>query len=238
MSIKAFTRWLRTVQHELTRRDDPTADLVVPRRPPAKSVAKKGYEVQHVVETYSAISPWRYVAGNGHAFSDVQPVRDVICICAKTGMHLSELGRLARGEGRIEECPPGKEIVAIVTGPHKNGFLHPWALDAQCYAALKRLMARGNTPVNTFIHTCLERAAGIRGIPKINPGALRHSLATWARRNGKKVTAEGEGMSREDVAEMFGHDVKTNEKYYFEGEPKLANIPGLILEHPQDPPLV
>jgi hypothetical protein len=93
-------------------------------------------------------------------------------------MHLSEIDRLARGQGTIEPTPG--PIAAVIRVWHKNGRVHEQSVDAQTLAAALRLRSRGSAPTKSHLGKCLDLAARAIGLPAFNPGELRHSFATWA----------------------------------------------------------
>ena len=67
-----------------------------------------------------------------------QGVRDVLVLRCLTGMHHSEVERIARGECELREVNGGKSgIVAVVRFLHKSQYEHVQSLSAQAYAAAK-----------------------------------------------------------------------------------------------------
>lgn len=81
--------------------EDPTVSLKVPVTRPEKAVREKGYSIETAERLYRALSGWEFKNFNREdtrRTTDVQCVRDVLCIHAKTGMHGTEIERLARGE--------------------------------------------------------------------------------------------------------------------------------------------
>src|SRR3954467_6350017 len=82
VALKSFTAWLRE-SDRLPRAEDPTLDLKVPQAVAEKSVRPQGYTMAEVQRVYAEVAS--------------QVLRDTICLRAKTGMHDSEIGRVARG---------------------------------------------------------------------------------------------------------------------------------------------
>jgi integrase len=228
VALKSFSKWLRTERAELEYATDPSLGLRVPKAVPEKSVRPKGYAMETVERIYSNINAWT----NGTRTSDPQPIRDAVCLLAKTGMHLSEVDRLARGQGTIETTPG--PIAAIVRVWHKNGRVHAQSVDAQTLAAALRLRSRGSAPTKSHLGKCLDLAARAIGLTAFNPGELRHSFATWATQTGTEVRVTNGGVSLATVAAVMGHDVKTNRDFYNAATPALIQLP-LRLHHPDDP---
>ncbi|QRO01424.1 hypothetical protein JRI60_21590 [Archangium violaceum] len=108
--------------------------------------------------------------------TEVQCVRDVLCIHAKTGMHGTEIERLARGEGKVVVLEEPGEIAATVTFIHKSGNVHRQSIDRQTLAAVQRLQARGAAPVDSHIRRVVGRACKELGIEPVRFGEYRHSL--------------------------------------------------------------
>jgi integrase len=160
-----------------------------------------------------------------------------------TGLHVSEIERIAAGEGLVEPVEDGGEIAGKVTVRHKSGRTHVQAVGAQCFATLERIQKRGKIPAAAAWVTCLKRAARDasketgKKIERVLVANLRHTFVTLARQRGRLVYAKGtEGVPLSIVAQIVGHtDEKTTKTFYDASElPPLLVIPlGLI--HPGDP---
>lgn len=228
ISLKAWTAWLRSTG-QLASRDDPTLDMRVPAAVAARSRAPKWSRIEDVVALYRAI--------------DDQRVRDVLRIRATTGMHHTELARIAAGKGRIREVWDGP-IAAAIDFPHKSGKVHRLAISPATLGALRRYIDRQGPVRRTGwvseSHFCREvaRVAEAHGLAPCPPGQLRHSYATWARMAGELVQPSTSGLPIEAVAAALGHaSPETTRRYYDQSDrPAMVVIRGLDLEHPGDPP--
>lgn len=245
VALKAFTAWARETA-QLRRGDDPTVDLRVPPARAEKSLRPKGYPMRLVERLYAEISS--------------QALRDTICLRAKTGMHDSEISRIARGEARLKRLDDPSGIAGTITFRHKTGKVHVVSVDAQTFAAAERLAVRGPLSRNAA-KVMLDRVAirwhGCDGVTRkrtnargehvwetrpcpgcelFRPGELRHSFATWARAEGRLVRAREGGVPLAEVAAVMGHfSARTTATFYEGGEvPAMLALP-LRLEHAEDP---
>ena len=101
-ALKSFASWLRE-QGALSLAEDPTVSLKVPVTRPEKAMREKGYSIETTERLYRAISGWEYTNFSQETTrrtTEEQCVRDVLCIHAKTGMHGTEIERLARRRGQ------------------------------------------------------------------------------------------------------------------------------------------
>jgi integrase len=227
--LKALTAWMRE-EKGLRRQDDPTLDLKTPEIVPEKSVRAKGYPMRVVERVYAELGP--------------QEVRDVFLMRAKTGMHDTEIDRLARGEGvlrPVREDPSG--IAGVIAFPHlKKKQGHSLSVDAQTLAAAERLQLRGRGVTRMILKRAVDRACAAAKVePAIHPGQLRHSFATWATTVGEEVHAQNQrGVDLTKVAERMGHlGKRTTAMFYVDlnvSVPMMVKLP-LRLVHPEDPPL-
>ncbi len=124
IALKSFTAWLRQVEGVLPGAEDASLALKVPPARPEKAVREKGYSIAQIERLYRAISGWESAKfgwkGTGRV-TDVRPVRDVLCLHAKTGMHATEIERLARGEGTVTVLKEQGPIAATIRFVHKSG---------------------------------------------------------------------------------------------------------------------
>ncbi|WP_257455632.1 tyrosine-type recombinase/integrase [Archangium lipolyticum] len=221
ITLKSFFSWLRE-EDRIKASEDPTLALKVPPAVAEKGVRTKGYTMAQVEKLYAAVNS--------------QVVRDVLCLRAKTGMHNSEIERLASGKGELRVINDPSGIAGTARFLHKNGRVHIISLDAQGLAAAQRLQARGAAPGRNTVRESIGYASVRAGQSPLNPGELRHSFATWAKNEGTVVKATRGGVPLDVVASVLGHQSsRTTSKFYDGTEvPPLIAIP-LKLYHPQDP---
>lgn len=243
-ALKSFTAWLREVDASLQVGEDCTLALKVPPPRPEKARRaaageSKGYQLEDVERLYSAITGWesRKFGWKAGQLVDVQPVRDVLRLHCTTGMHATEIERLARREGTLRRLQGQGEIAATITFVHKSGRVHVQSVDAATAAAVERLQARGSAPVDSFVRKVVARAAAAAKLPgRIKLGALRHSFVTWSRTRGRLVTPTSAGVALEAVAAAIGHQsTRTTSMHYDETRvPPMVVVP-IKLGHRDDP---
>lgn len=225
--LKSFCSWLRDREDgpSLTTGNDPSLGLTVPPPRPAKALAPKGYTVELIERLYGAV--WR------------QDVRDVLRLRACTGMHHSEIERIAAGEGVLRRLDDRSGITGTVRFVHKSGKVHVLSLDLACFSAARRLQGFGRAPRDHIIAQVFERAArrlDPENPPKINPGELRHSFATWAPAVGIEVRPTKGGVPQALVSAVLGHESERTSRRFYVGTsvPPMIRIP-IRLDHPDDP---
>ncbi|SEU28755.1 tyrosine-type recombinase/integrase [Stigmatella erecta] len=239
-ALKSYTAWLREVEAVLPVSEDCTLALKVPAARPEKAIREKGYTIEEIQRLYRAINGWESAKygwrGTGRV-TDVQPVRDVLCIHAKTGMHSTEIERLARGEGKVTVLREHGVIAATIKFVHKSGRVHVQSIDHQTLAAVQRLQARGAAPVDSYIRKVVSRAAKSAGVEPVRFGELRHSFVTWASECGQEVRPRSGGLPLAAIAAVVGHQSVTTTKKFYENVkvPPMIKVP-ITLEHPEDPP--
>jgi integrase len=222
IALKSFFSYLRNEEGALSPAEDATLSLKVPPARPSKALAARAYDVALVERFYGAIAS--------------QAVRDLVCVLAKTGMHATEVDRVARGEGELRALRGHGEIAGLARLVHRNGEEHLQALDAQALAALRRLVARGQAPVDSFVRKeMLEAARSIRERP-LKIGRLRHSFIAWATTVGEEVRPTSGGVPLETVATIVGHRSPRTTRMFHRGwtVPPMVRLP-IRLEHPEDP---
>ena len=122
MSWKVFCSFLREELAVLPRGEDASLDLHAPPSKPEKAVREKGYSIERVEQIYTAISAWDSTRPGWEGRTpDVQAVRDCLVLHAKTGMHQTEVERLAKGKSKITEVEDEGEIAGTITFVHKSG---------------------------------------------------------------------------------------------------------------------
>lgn len=252
-ALKTLTGYLRGHLGTLKPSDDPTMALEVPQGEPEKvkrakaKKKRKGYEMADLEALYGAINGWesaKYgLKGTGKKV-DVQCVRDAILIHCKTGLHGTELERLAKGEdGDVKVLKGQGEIAATITFLHKKGKMHVQSIDKQTLGAVQRLQARKSAPAESYIKSVVRKALLSLGKDPhpdkdgIRIGELRHSVVTWGIEAGQKVyPKKGGGLSLEDMASIVGHESTrmTDTRYNNTQVPAMLKLP-LKLEHSDDP---
>jgi integrase len=224
VALKSLTAWLRW-RGDLKMHEDPTLALNVPqakRLGPAEKAAKV-YDIALLEKTYRALPN--------------QAVRDVFRVRMATGLHASEIARIARGEAMIRRLGKGP-IAATVDVRHKSGHDHRQSIDAATLAALDRLRVKNGLPTEKTFARSLDKAAEVTGSPVLI-GNLRHTFSTLATTCGRAVhPQETTGVPLEMVAQIVGHQSSATTKAFYLGTdiPPMITLP-LQLEHPNDPPL-
>lgn len=238
IALKSFFSFLREAEAVLAPADDATLGLKVPPPRPEKARRNKGYTMTEVEEVYRATSGWESPKLGGER-TDVQAVRDLIVLHSKTGMHRSEIERIARGECDLRTVEDHSEIRGVVRFVHKSGRVHTQSLDAQTLAAAQRLQLRGGAPADSWVRKVLRHTAKKLGRDPLKLGQMRHSFVSWAQLHGRLVRpTEAPGVHLSDIAATIGHhDSRTTSRFY-----DVANIKPMIvlpirLEHPEDPSL-
>lgn len=224
IAFKSFCSWL-VDEGELDPAANPGRWLTVPSD--RRTHELKAHSLEAVEKLYSVL-PTQYV-------------RDVLCLQAKTGMHGTEVARLAGGLGTLREVEDCAPIAGTIAFKHKTGALHVVSLDAQTLAAAQRLIVVGRAPSRHTIHEAVDLAAEKnkgKGVVALDFGALRHSFATWAHERGEEFRPKGVGVPLEKVAERLGHtNTRTTRLHYLDvSVPPMIIIP-IRLCHPDDPPL-
>jgi len=237
--LKSFCSWLREWDEgaALTMQNDPSLGLKVPPSRPEKARRAKGYPIELVEQLYAAV--WR------------QDVRDVLRLRACTGMHHTEIERIAADGGEVRRVEDASGIAGTVRFVHKSGNEHILSVDAASLAAVERIVAAGARPPSTrqsgpggcpkaeTAAQVFQRAAkrlDPANPPKLNPSELRHSFATWAEEVGSVIYPKGRGAPGELISAVMGHTEATTRKRFYSGVrvPPMICIP-IRLHHPDDP---
>jgi integrase len=222
VALKSFTAWLRE-EDRLRRNEDPTLDLKVPQPIAEKSIRVKGYAMPEVERVYAEVAS--------------QVLRDTLCLRAKTGMHDTEIARVANGQAVLRVINDPSGIFGTITFRHlKAGKVHVVSVDRQTFDAAQRLQTRGSPLSRNAAKVMLDRAAKRLGRQPLKPGELRHSFATWARAQGRIVRPTEGGVPLSEVAAVMGHMNHRTTKVFYEGNevPPMIILP-LNLRHPEDP---
>jgi len=225
IALKSFVSYLRDEEGAISVAEDATLSLKVPASRPGKRLTERAYELRLVERTYAAI--------------EVQAIRDLVCVLAKTGLHATEVDRLARGEGEVRALRDQGGIAGLARLIHKTGEEHLQALDAQALAALRRLVERGLCPVDSYVRKELRRAAGVVREGPLMIGRLRHSFVTWATTVGTEVRPTAAGVPLETVAAVVGHRSTRTTRRFYKGFaiPPMVQLP-IQLRHPDDPVVI
>lgn len=232
--FKSYCDWLVTKKKLLTSATNPSLDLKIEPERNARPIEERAYPVGYVEAVYSKIAS--------------QAARDVILLRVKTGIHVTELDRIAKGDrSEIKPLKDQGEIAAWTIFPHKKGKPHAQSLDAQSLAALERLRARGKCPDKSYLGRALKRAAqevtketGVKQ-PAPELGRLRHCFTTWGR-DGRLVYPHLKNkIPLEIIGAVMGHakNSKMTGGRYDGSEmeiPLLVVVP-VNLVHKDDPPL-
>nr|CAF05637.1 hypothetical protein [Archangium disciforme] len=217
--FKSFTSFLQD-SGELDPMVNPGRFLKVP--PARRNHELKGYSIEHVQQLYAALGS--------------QAIRDVLCLQAKTGMHGTEVDRLASGDGKIAVLKDQGEIAATVTFKHKTGKPFTLSLDVQGLAAAQRLQARGSAPDRQTIREAVERVCARTSLEFVHFGAIRHSFATWLVEQGSIYNPKGGGLSLEAVAQALNHSsTRTTALHYVSATVPPMYVVPIRLEHSNDP---
>jgi integrase len=233
VALKSFTKFLRR-RGLLSAKNDPTVDLTTPqpRTPTEAEKEDKVYSPEDLEAFYRHL--------------DKQESRDVFLVRTYTGLHLTEIRRIAEGKGSLRRVGKG-EIVGTVSVEHKSGQTHVQSLNAKAFAAFERLVSAGRIPSEGRLIEAGRRACISLGYVtkdgkadddrRVQMANLRHTFITHATESGKLVNAEGDGgVPVNVVAQLVGHhDTKTTSKFYIAKRvPPMVVIP-VMLEHPDDP---
>jgi integrase len=241
LHLRAWATYRREVRQDLPLEADPTRTLKLPKVRAARRVKPKDYSIADTQKLYAGLSNHESARGyRPPEESDAQPLRDLLMLHIKCGMHYTEIERLAKGEAgsRIDVVEGQGEIAAILQISHKGGDQHPQSIDAQTLAAARRLVARGSPPSITYFTRKLKQVCKELGLPEMSPGRFRHAYISWLAQCGKLVhPAGGGGLPLNVIADNVHHkSAITTDTYYRHVKiPPMAVVPGLRLHHPQDP---
>jgi integrase len=240
LHLRAWATYRREVRQDLPVEADPTRTLKLPKVKAARRVKPKDYSIQHAERLYAGLSNHESARGyRPPEECDAQPLRDLLLLHAKCGLHYTEIERLAKGEAgsRIDVVEGKGEIAAVLQIAHKGGEHHPQSIDLQTLAAARRLVARGSPPSITHFTRKLKEVCRELGLPVMTPGRFRHAFVSWLAQCGKQVHPAGDGgLPLNVIADTVGHkSALTTDAYYRHvAIPPMAVVP-IRLHHPQDP---
>jgi integrase len=163
-TLKAFCSWLIKERHVLKKAEDPTAGLSVPQARPEQW------------KTPKAISPENFAKVREHLEGTW---RDALDVLAGTGWHFSELARFITG-GSVSNHPTERGAKVLDCPQTKSGEPLRTQVSPEVVEAAARLLKLEG--LNYFdLRKALAKASSAAGVrPALQPGHLRHSVATWA----------------------------------------------------------
>lgn len=221
--LKAFTAFLRG-RGTLRSADDASIDLrSIQTKPPSpRERAAKTYSVEQLEGVYRHLH--------------LQHYRDAFRVRVCTGMHVTEIDRMASGDCELVRLEDAGEIEGTVTFVHKSGGSHTLSLDAHTYAACVRLRKLGT--FGDLRNEDLAEAAKKAGVRPVMLANLRHTFVTLAATRGRLVQPPAGGVPLDIVAQIVGHHAITTTRRFYLGSytPPMIALP-LKLVHPEDPPL-
>lgn len=242
--IKALKTWVKFLKsaeggRRLTEAQDPFRSLKVPQPGPKQ---EKAYSIEYLNDVYGRIKVWSHPEGKRFKrvpdADAVQAVRDVVLLAAATGMHLSEIERLAACKGKVRALGPeyGPEFAGTIKFPHKTAVDHIVSLDSRALAAAQRLQARKSTPSRSFIRAVLKKARADASEPVLNVGWLRHSFITNSAGFGRLLMPLNQGVDLETIAQIVGHkSIKMTSSVYNTNQvPPRISIGSLVLINTDD----
>lgn len=231
-ALKTFcTYYAAPARGKLDPTKNPAAQLKIKKQKAAKHTSARHYEIYEIERAYAA--------------SDSQVQRDILRMEMVTGCHTTEIERFAAGAGSLREVDPETgcgEIAGVIWFHHKNGELHPNAVDSQTFKAAQRIRERGRIPNkfkrNEFCHRVAKKLSRELGkeIKPVLYGALRHSFITASRSKGGRIVKPlNFGVSLEDIMDAVGHrSTRTTSIYDGTEIPQMIVVP-MSLVHPDDP---
>ena len=192
--LKAIYTWLRRVRRVITLAEDPTAAgaLTIPAPRKQHGVSPKAVPREHVeLARQHLVGGWA----------------DALDLQTQTGWHVTEVQRFAIA-GEIEPPTPAQKqqgVAGILMVGHKSGEQHRTAVGADTLAAAQRLRERNGFAISWY-HRAVKSACKAAGIKPFGPGVMRHSVATWAIKEGADVAT---------VSTFLGHrSAQTTKKLY------------------------
>lgn len=200
-TVKVFCSWLVTVRHAMTEQQNPTLGLRVPQSRPEQW------------KTPKAISQEDFEKVRGELVAEW---RDALDVLAGTGWHATELQRFAEG-GAVEPHPT--KAAKVLACPRTKGGeqLRTEVSDAVAETA-KRVRGRGGVDYFHF-RDALRAASDAAGVsPPLQPGHMRHSVATWAVNAGASLSA---------VSSFLGHKSERTTRRFYATHAVAAKVPTL-----------
>ena len=189
---------------------NPARHVRMPSQRPEKSVKPKAADAASLPACYRHIPS--------------QDVQDVFRIRLETGMHGSEIDRIAASFiakvplARLDPVDGAEEIAGVVLFIHKGCHQHRISLGAAAWAAAFRLQRLGKGPRQDRIGRQLKVASERAGLGSdfVRAGSLRHAFVSHGQR-GRLAYVTGTGVSVEELVEVTGHkSSRTTRRHYDE----------------------
>lgn len=202
-TLKTFFTWLIRERHALEASQNPTAGLRAPQARPEQWTTPKAVSREELQRVREQLEPhWR----------------DALDVLAGTGWHASELSRFA--EAGAVEAHPGRSGASVLLCPRtKSGEPLRTEVSDAVAGAGRRVRARKSVDYFRF-REALLRASEAAGVsPALQPGHLRHSVATWA------IEA---GASPEAVAAFLNHKSTRTTLRFYATHATPAKVPTLL----------
>jgi hypothetical protein len=231
-ALKHFMGWWRGKYRTFSSAEDPTIDLKVPQSKGGKQI-KKARPLESVMAVLNQLAEWQ-LAGFEYEYwvrerkgeapkrrvarGDWHVVRAWLLAGAATGWHVTELERF-KAAPVIRELKNNPEGVAVLEVWHKNQKTHPTTLRHQAQLDVMRMLIAAPKP--QMLVPRIKAAAAAVNAGDVRPGTMRHSVANWMRRLGK--------ATKQEAADILGHDVKTFEEFYENTEDFVPPAPKLPL---------
>lgn len=201
-SVKVFATWLVTVRHVLTEQQNPTLGLRVPQSRPEQWTTPK------------AIAREEFEKVRGELEAEWKDALDVL---AGTGWHVTELQRFASG-GAVEPHPMRKGALVLACPRTKGGEQLRTEVSDEVAQAAKRVRKRGQVDYFKFRDALAVASAKVGVDPALQPGHMRHSVATWAVNAGAPLSA---------VSSFLGHKSERTTRRFYATHAVAAKVPTL-----------
>lgn len=183
-TIKHLYSYLREAG-VVERGEDPTLDIVVEAAPPKATGRKKRSVSRADFKATLGKMPEEY--------------RDILIVQGGSGAHVTEVYRLAIGEGEV-----GANHIGI---QHKRGTTHRQTVEPHVAQAAARVQERGGFSISRYAKA-VRQAAKDAGIKPWSPGGMRHTVTTWMLQ---------EGATLAEVSTWLGHlSPATTKRFYSE----------------------
>lgn len=201
-SVKVFCSWLVTVRHALTEQQNPTLGLRVPQSRPEQWKTPKAISREDFEKVRSGLeAEWR----------------DALDVLAGTGWHATELQRFASG-GAVEPHPTRKGALVLACPRTKGGEQLRTEVSTEVAKAAKRVRGRGEVDYFKFRDALREASEKSEVDPPLQPGHMRHSVATWAVNAGAPLSA---------VSSFLGHKSERTTRRFYATHAVAAKVPTL-----------
>jgi integrase len=200
--LKRLYSWLRTDVRRIKPTEDPTyGTLHVPQGRPEQWERTKAYSREHFLKLLP------YLSGHWHA---------AVVVLGGTGWHVSEVLEFARG-GSIEQHPTTDGDV-LSCPRRKSGEPQRTEVSVEVGRAAEKLLANGafnRSRLSRHIKEACKKAK----VPPLNPGSMRHTVATWAMNAGADPAA---------VAAFLGHKSESTTKRFYATHAIATKVPTLL----------